>query len=275
MTNVVKFQHLIRSLKGEAAEVLGHWAITNDNYPLAWERLNQVYNRTHQAGSELLQRLYQLPALMKGTRKDLQHLSNVANDVKRQITALGYDTNTWDLTFITVLEQKLDHRTKIAWELQRNQEAPTLQQLLEFIETRARALAYVSNDSSKPKENRKRFGDKTEHFHDTKKFFKPENKNEYKSNAPTNCLIPECKSTHFLYRCPLYLAKTRDDREKFVKRNKLCINCLSSGHFLKFCSRGNCTRCNAKHNSTLCFKNPFLKKTNQVRAVEQKDLKNN
>lgn len=239
MTNVVKFQHLIKSLTGEAAEVLGHWAITNDNYPLAWERLNQVYNRTHQAGTELLQRLYQFPVLTTATRKDLQHLSNVANDVKRQVTALGYDTNTWDLIFITVLEQKLDHKTKIEWELRRDQEEPTLNQLLDFIEKRARALAYLPLESSKQKENREKIGEELEHTLETNKFAKTENKNDYESYTATKCLIPECNYTHSLYKCRRFLAKTLEDRERFVKKNRLCMRCLYPGHFARFCKSRN------------------------------------
>lgn len=268
MTNVVKFHHLLKALKGEAAEVLGHWAVTNENYPLAWERLNEVFDNTHQAGTELMQRLYQLPVIHRATRKDLQHLSNVTNDVKRQVTALGYDTNQWDLVFITVLEQKLDNRTKMAWELEKNQAQPTLDQLLRFIERQARALTFLPYDSSKPRENRKRFGDKLEHVHDQKKFIKTENKTEQKSNVPTKCFVSECKLIHPLYKCSHFLAKTRDDRERLVKKNKLCLNCLLPGHFVKACRRGNCTRCHEKHNSTLCNKNPFLTKTNQVRTVK-------
>lgn len=267
MSNVVKFNHLMKALKGEAAEVLGHWTITNENYPLAWQRLNEVYEGTHQAGTELMQRLSQLPKLSKATRKELQHLSNVVNDVKRQVTALGYDTASWDLVFITTIEQRLDRQTKIAWELEREQNEPTLIQLLRFVEKPARALACVPDEPVKPKENRKRFGDKFEHVHDKKKFIKTENKNDYKSDTRTKCLIPECQLTHSLFKCTGFLAKTIDEREKFVKKNKLCLNCLKPGHFVRFCQRGNCNRCEEPHNSTLCRKNPFMKKTNQVRTV--------
>lgn len=274
MSNSIKFHHLKKSLKGEAADVLGNWAITNDNYPLAWARLNEVYEHTHQAGTELLQRLNKLPQLTRANRKDLQHLSNVANDVKRQVTALGYDTNHWDLVFITTIEQKLDNRTKIAWELERNQDRPTLNELLRFIEKQARALACLPYEPSKPRDNRKRFGDKVDHIHEQKKFIKVENAPTHKSYTPTKCLIPGCNAIHVLYKCQQYLAKNREDRDKFVKKNRLCINCLFPGHYAKQCHRGSCNRCQEKHNSTLCTKNPFLKKTNVVQTAPLKPEQN-
>lgn len=258
MSNSIKFHHLKKSLKDEAADVLGNWAITNENYPLAWDRLNEVYGHTHQAGTELMQRLYQLPKLSRATRTDLQHMSNVANDVKRQVTALGYDTNHWDLVFITVLEQKLDNKTRVAWELERNQDRPTLNQLLRFIETRARALAYLSVESDEQKEIRKRASEDEEQIDSMNKIAQTENVNDRKSYTRAICLIPKCKLDHSLFKCPHFLAKRLDDRKDFVMKNKLCLRCFNPGHFAKSCQRGLCNRCYEKHNSTLCPKNPLL-----------------
>ena len=264
LTNVIKLRCLIRSLTGDAAEVLGNWSITNDNYPLAWERLNQVYNRTHQAGTDLLQRLYELPALKRATQKDLQHLSNVTNDVKRQVTALGYATNSWDLMFITTLEQKLDNKTKIEWELQRNQEEPTLNHLLDFIEKRARALSYLPDEMDESDESCESDDETFEHEMESDQM---ERANNYKSYTPKKCLIPDCNSTHPLYRCSDFLAKSLNDREQFVKKNRLCVRCFNTGHFAKHCFLGECRQCQQKHNFTLCPKNiralcPLLNKRN-------------
>lgn len=48
IAKVFKFQHLRSSLKGWAANALGDWEQTEDNYDEAWERLNQLYNRPYQ-----------------------------------------------------------------------------------------------------------------------------------------------------------------------------------------------------------------------------------
>ena len=255
MPNEVKFQHLKSSLKGEALEVLGDWDVTDANYLLAWQRLNDVYNRMHRTATELLQRLYEIPKLNTATRKSLQHLSNVAHNVKRQLTGLGYDTQGWDLVFISSLEQKLDRDSKIEWELHRDQINPTLQQLLNFIEQRARALAFLQDESIEQKESQKRLSADLEDFPKAKKFVQPENQSNFKFNTPRNCLHPDCNSNHPLYKCPLYLVKDRADREKFVKKNKLCIKCLLPGHFVNTCKRNNCPRCDGDHHGTLCNNN--------------------
>lgn len=267
-----KFRHLKKSLTGPAAEALGNWLETDQNYALAYERLERLYDKPHQAACELLDRLTGLEKI-KGTGHELQNLSNVANEVKHHLQGLGHNIQHSDIFFIQQLQMKLDAKTKEEWEIKRGQNVPTLEQLLRFLEERASALGYGTLEKSNPKEhneNKKRFGDKQSRYHP---YQKPEQKNNNEhSRRPTtttvNCAF--CNNSHLTRMCNKYLAKDRLGREKMVKDKSLCRNCLLEGHFARNCRAGACSRCSEKHNSTICPASPFFSKTNQVSSQSEK-----
>lgn len=284
LTAAEKFSHLLKSLKGDAKEALGVWQVTNENYPLAYERLIELYDHKHLAGCELMGRLLALEKIEIATNKGLQNLSNVASNVKRQLFAFGYDTTSWDLVFVSFLQTKLDQETKEQWEETRTRDRPTLAQMVACIENRARALlntdTETKNDNRNHYENRKRQGDKLSYHQAPKRQFTPNNsereKNQHKTietRIPRICSF--CKAQHYSFKCPPYLAKDRKGRDKMVKELKLCINCLQPDHFARSCRAGKCTRCEEKHNSTLCPANPFANQVNcTITSKVKKEKKN-
>ncbi|XP_074651618.1 uncharacterized protein LOC141906273 [Tubulanus polymorphus] len=68
----------------------------------------------------------------------------------------------------------------------------------------------------------------------------------------TKCIL--CSENHNLSKCRLFLEKPVEQRFTFVKSNRLCINCLAQGHYLKSClSTITCkeTECGKKHHILL------------------------
>lgn len=252
LSNAQKFQQLKKSLKGEVKEALGEWQVTDENYLLAYERLHEIYDQKHMAACQLLDRVNNLEQLKIATNKGLQHLSDVANDVKRQLRGLGYDTQSWDKVFISTLQGKLDKATRKEWETKRDRQNPTLDHLLTIIETQARASGDVDRD--------KRHGEMQNHFHAFKKLFASnDTQNEKQSNGSPICAF--CNGRHCSRRCYDYLAKHRNGREKAVREKKLCIHCLLPGHFARNCDADECDRSEGRHDRTLCRVSPSKKNT--------------
>ena len=66
---------------------------------------------------------------------------------------------------------------------------------------------------------------------------------------------PFCKCEHFLYRCIKFTKPSVDERFDFVKKCKLCFNCLTEGHSAKECTKNlSCKDCGRKHSNILHFK---------------------
>ena len=74
-----------------------------------------------------------------------------------------------------------------------------------------------------------------------------------KKNCPLKCE----KGVHTngsLFFCPLFRAKSKDERRILQKKCHLCITCLSKVSDQHKCPIGNCKGCNSKHNILLCPK---------------------
>lgn len=222
--------------------------MTDENYEPAYERLKELYNHTHLAGCELLSQLYNLEKLDKATNKGLQHMSNVVNNVKRQLTALGYNTTSWDLFFISLLQDRLDNVTRKDWKSNRDRENPTLVQLIGIIEKHARALL---NSNLQPEtDNELEIEDEfiERQSRNTPNNFDGDRKSQ--TTGKFNCAF--CGGRHFTFKCFKYLKRDQKGREDMVKENNLCTNCLGPRHPARFCTAGSCDYCKGKHNKTLC-----------------------
>lgn len=277
LSGAQKFQHLLKSLTGDAKEALGNWQVTDANYQLAYERLCNLYDRPQQAATELMNRMFELETLKHASSKGLQHLSNVANDVKRQMTALNYNTEHWDVMFITILQKKLDYESKKAWEIHKDPVNPTLNDMLTFIENRARVWANLkmeaesTKDNRGFKENRKRFGDRQNYHNPPKRPFIPSSVEQTSRPASNRIPCAFCNSTsHLTYLCDGFVKKGLPDRKKMIKSKGLCLSCLRPGHLASFCPKGACFKCNEKHNISICPVNPSIPKTNNVMSTSVK-----
>lgn len=281
ISNVYKFQLLTNSLRGQAAEAIQGWNLTNENYTAAWQRLNELYDRPNMAANELTKRISELPVLTRANAEDLQRMSNVTNSVQRQLQAMGRPIDPNDLLLISMIENKLDIRTRSAWERERQADA-TLRDLLAFIDKEARALPNFRLNPGLIDRHKKFNGAKKRPYEIPKREGQPqrngtgpvENKiaiNKKYKHGQNICPIRECKLIHEIFKCPIYLAKSRSDRVYLVKQARLCLNCLEPGHLLKSCTRKRCKQCNEKHNSTLCPANPFSTKTFQTKMRENNE----
>ena len=61
-----------------------------------------------------------------------------------------------------------------------------------------------------------------------------------------------CKQNHFVWRCDAFEKATLVVRKVTVNREKLCLNCLATGHRRQVCtSKFRCKTCEGKHHSLL------------------------
>ena len=77
-------------------------------------------------------------------------------------------------------------------------------------------------------------------------------KQETNSSKPKSpCSV--CKSeTHGITRCPIFTAKSAEDKKAFIHENRLCFGCLRKGHMTKDCKRRHtCNTCSRRHPTCL------------------------
>lgn len=273
ISNAFKFQYLRKSLKGKAAMSLGEWQLTSDNYLGAWERLKQLYARPYQTSKELFWKFNNLPKLEQSSGDKIQTISNVTHEVLRQLKSLNHPVEHYDAMFVHAIHDRLDLDTSKAWELCRLSENPSINEMLNFLDRQAKALAGVQFVQQQGKSDKKRF---TQQVREHPSKLKISNgKKEQKQEPHTSkmvCVV--CKEAHWLHRCPIFTKKMDvAARKRVVRENSLCHNCLRSSHFSKDCLSKPCGRCNVKHNSLLCLENPLNKMvtTVQMKPKSKKD----
>lgn len=260
-----KFSRLQDSLKGKAAQALGQWHITAENYLDAWERLNELYDRPYVIASEHMRQFYRLPQLQGNpTANELQRMSNVAHETFRQLRAMELPVDHWDFVFVFNLRERLDKETQKQWELQKTGEWPTLKEMLTFIDKQAEALANMqtgrSGNISVTVANSNQASNNAGAFRTTQNDNKragarglsPSGGAIKKKMPPCEC----CDDDHPIYFCPQFLPLTMNAKKDFLQRRKICENCLKKGHRKDVCTEVKCRleACanDPAHNSLLC-----------------------
>ena len=96
---------------------------------------------------------------------------------------------------------------------------------------------------------------------------------QYNTNTTTkeiNCEF--CNGTHKLHLCPKFKQLSVSNRAEFVKRKKLCFNCLRAGHRQQECRGTTCRTCNLKHHTLLHLQSP--RQTRSVNSTVADNIRN-
>lgn len=249
ISDVQKFVRLKDAIVGNAARVLGGWQITEANYALAWERLNEVYDDRYLIIKAHLSALHAMPHLQSQSYSGIREIINTTTEHIRALGALHVPVAQWDLILAYIITIRLDQTTAAEWEMSREaNELPTLADLLAFLEKRCRGLinstSHQDDGKAKGKSEPVRSGQ-----HNAKPSIA---KGQSTTYTPAPCII--CNLSHPLYRCDEFLALDVHKRIERAKILKLCLNCLSVKHNTQACQSGACLRCEGgkKHNSVLC-----------------------
>lgn len=270
--DVFKLQVLKLVLKGSAERVLGTWQPTEANYVPAWERVNEVYNDEYQIVQAHLLALHNMPRMHKASNDGLRSLIDTTNEVVRQLGTLRVPVDQWDQMLVFMLVQRLDEQTAESWEMQRDTtHLPTLKEMLEFLEKRARVMTYadavaikgvkagasgtpghtggaVTKSAAAQERNKsanERFRNKANKTESTP------SRESSRTREKKQMKCHQCAGNHPLYKCNDFLQLSIAGRTDLVTRWGLCINCFGTGHYKNNCDQGPC-RCGIKHNSVLC-----------------------
>ncbi|XP_055584795.1 uncharacterized protein LOC129737660 [Uranotaenia lowii] len=243
LSNIQKFYYLRSSLAGDALKLVQTIAISANNYPVAWNLLIDHFQNPARLKQAYVDSLFEFAPLKKESASDLHSLVERFEANVRILKQLGERTEFWDVLLIRMLSIRLDPTTRRDWEeFSSTHEAATFPDLVSFLQRRVTVLQSVSNvhldtsSSSAPK--------------------KPVHRSAIISNgatqfSPRQCFA--CSEHHPLYLCQTFAKMTIEDKDKLVRRQQLCRNCLRKGHQSRSCQSKNCCRkCRGRHHSQLC-----------------------
>ncbi|XP_061396698.1 uncharacterized protein LOC133332313, partial [Musca vetustissima] len=255
LSDIERLCHLVRKTSGEAREIVSKFPLTNRSFVLAWKSLKETYDNPRVIVHSQLKLLFSLPVLDSETCSNLKSLQRGINGCLSAMSTYDISTDNWDPIIVFLCLQRLPKITQTLWEQSvKDKSSLSLWKDLDaFLTERIQTLMCLhdmrGNDATKRtiKKVQSHFthGDSSAHSQATRP------NNDINSSRKTGCLL--CRtSNHRLFECSRFKSLSSSEKYKFVKRNRLCVNCLRKGHGVKKCdSSRHCSTCNQPHHTLL------------------------
>ncbi|CAB3997411.1 PREDICTED: uncharacterized protein LOC107342904 [Paramuricea clavata] len=255
----------------------------SEGYMEATRLLRERYGQSYQIASAHVNRLINGPVIKPDDGVELQRfsiqLTSCANTLK-EIGCIGKLDNSENLKrIINRLPTAMRYKWRDAVDriVEQERRDITINDVTKFVTSRARA----ANHPVFGKVERER----KERIDPDQRRLRPsgirangfaihgEEENQEGSTKRRTC--PSCKQNHWLSRCERFRKQSLEDRQKFVKDEKLCNNCLLPGHYVRSCTKQSFCKvpeCTGKHSTFLHPKsNTDSKKTDQQNKEEPKE----
>ncbi|GBM98111.1 hypothetical protein AVEN_18863-1 [Araneus ventricosus] len=225
-----RLTYLKLSLKYEAFKIIQSIPVSDSNYKIAWNLLEERYSNKREQVFALIKRLMSLQQIHSESTTALLNLVDNINEIIRSLDILKQNVENFSDTLILyIILQKLDSSSRMWFERQlKKDEIPKLSNLIEFLKDHARTLQHSKSSSNKYQKS-------------------------YKSTSLlSNFKCVYCNEDHTLQKCSKFLNLHVVQRVGFVKYKHLCFACLSHLHMVKKCkSTSSCKHCQKRHNTLL------------------------
>jgi hypothetical protein len=233
LNNLQKYHYLISRLSGEAAKLVSSLEVSESNYRVAWQILEDRYNNKRIIIDRHVKLLFSLATVKIESHTALRRLVDEAQLNLRALQSLDLPTDKWDTLVIHIIANKLDSSTRYHWENYPLKDVvPKLEELFKCLSERARVLESVSSNrvtTAKPQGHPKL---------------------ALHVNDRDECSL--CNGQHSLSQCEQFNRSTTEFRSNHVKTKGLCFNCLSNKHKIKACkSKYNCKKCGKRHHTLI------------------------
>jgi len=232
LKNSQKLQYLKTSLKGEALTLIQAIPVTDANYDEAWTLLKSRYDHKREIINAILRRFFRQPKVQSVSATTLRSLHDTSNECVKALKVMSRPVDTWDDMLVYCVTERLDSESRRQWILSlTNDDPPKFEDLMKFIDQRARALVETEDDKPSQPVGTKRMKDVASH------------------SAITQGTCPACGGSHVLQQCTEFVNSSVTQRRAMIRRLRVCYVCLRLGHMSSDCSRKTCNKCKGKHHS--------------------------
>ncbi len=251
ISNVQKLQYLKGIVQGPAETLIKTLSVTDANYAEAWRKLKKRFEHRRYIVDSLLKKLFNQPRIMKENHTDIKQLIDKSAEIVQSLEQQGVNIGHCDPFLVHAVVSKLDAETHKQWELLLNKDdLPTFKQLEEFLEGRWQSLEMIQQDSQMNDQ-----GAGNQSGIANKQNFTSSSYDSGRQRSTGKCHY--CKDTdHKVSNCTKYISLNVSDRKEFIKRSRLCYNCMSTGHITSDCmSVSRCRVCKSKHHTSIHLDN--------------------
>lgn len=112
LSNVEKFNHLRKCLKGAALETVNAFQVSNENYPKALERLRVRYDNNTLISMENITSLFQINSILKPNASELRSLVDNVSALYSSLLSLGNHSDICNAMLIYLVMEKVDEESQ-------------------------------------------------------------------------------------------------------------------------------------------------------------------
>jgi hypothetical protein len=245
--------YLVGCLKGIAADAVRSIPVSGDNYKLAWDTLENRFNRPRLVATSLVDKLLHAPAVSHESLTELNKFVCLFSEGTSLLEALQI-SNMGSFMLFSVAFQCLPIAMRKQFEQSTTSDYPTVDELLEFVQSRVAILELVgeprkSNPPAQPRIDQssgkiRKGGDRLWQSAGSRPT------SLVTSKVDNTC--PCCSGTHALSSCNRFKSWTVEDRTRWTREKRLCYICFSADHWVPKCaSKTRCRDCSRKHHHLL------------------------
>lgn len=234
LSNVEKLQHLKTCVSGRAADSIGHLNITQDNFDVAWQILEDRFDNPRLQIAIYTDKLFDLPQIELKNIDNLILCYDTIKDCLHAIENLRINVSEADWMISRYIVRKMDSYTRTVYEnsLENFKEIQTTENILQFIKTKFQILELTNQKQEKPISH------------------KASNSKDSNNTKTFKCYLDQ--EFHPLYKCTKFLSLDTSERSEVCKKFKLCFNCFANNHRTIDCkSKSRCRKCNKAHNTLM------------------------
>ena len=246
LSGAQKLQYLKSCLKGEAANLVKSFTITDQNYREAWGLLTDRYDNKRELVHSIIKRLCNQQPVKSESAVFLQKLLDVTSECIRSLKVMGRPVEQWDDIIVFLVVEKMDPESRREWAMSlKGSEPPTFQELSSFLEIHIRGLN--ASRSQGPVQPVRQQTAPT-----TQRSFGGDRRQTSSLLGTTQSVCPVCKSNHLIHQCSQFRTMSVPERKESVRKALLCYNCLRPDHGVRYCtSRQTCRHCSKRHHLLL------------------------
>ncbi|XP_058456975.1 uncharacterized protein LOC131434325 [Malaya genurostris] len=230
-----KFSYLRSSLIGEALQEISSIEMSVVNYPIAWDLLKRRYENRKLIVKAHLDALFAVEPMKRENYEALSHLIGEFDRNLQMLEKVGEDSSQWSTILVHMICSRLDQATLRHWESHySSKDVPTYDALMSFLRNQCCVLQSIAPP-------------KSVHSETKKPKFTVSHTSVQSSNRCPFCV----EAQHSAFKCQKFIKLKVSERFEMVKRYRLCLNCLSPTHLVRFCTKGFCQHCHQKHHTLL------------------------
>ena len=253
-----RLYYLIQHTSGPVQDLMKSCLSMNPEkgYDEARKLLKERYGQNYRVAAAHVQTLTEGPAIKSEDGNALLQfsiqLTSCTNTLREigSLAKLDHPENLRRIINRLPFGMRLKWRDAVDRIVEKEERDVTIEDVTEFVTAKARAATHpifgkVTNESrGKPEETKgkRQYGPRATGFGT-----QGEEQKVSKHACP-------CNANHWLSRCDKFRKLSLEERKRYVKDNKLCLSCLTGGHFVRSCTKKSFCKvdgCTGKHSTFL------------------------